>query len=331
MARRHKGSKKRDLDFDIKIVLATVFFVLSAWSIYIVLQSPYLVDLAASLPWYETAAATSAVALTVAFIQTAVFYTYRSRRTGVVLLLLVLFFTVFFANLAFEVYREASPNVRTAGLLAIMASWVATIGWVVTNYLAMSNARVSHTLNAILQLMTSKEFQENRRNIFAEIPYNDTLSEVAHLERLLQLYRAYDAPDGFTKDRVPAIDSIRYVFNYLEYLARGVRAGEFDKKIIAETISPMIERFYADYRLVFWWSRVSIGRNDIYDNLEWLLVHYGVPMKTDRRDLEKPLEAEFQRRKQNGTAPLGDRSPIDPAAPVHTPSEMRHRGPELAG
>ena len=98
--KRRKFSKKRDLDFDIKIVLATVFFVLSAWAIYIVLQSPNLVNLAASLPWYETAAATSAVALTVAFIQTAVFYTYRSRRTGVVLLLLVLFFTVFFGLLA---------------------------------------------------------------------------------------------------------------------------------------------------------------------------------------------------------------------------------------
>lgn len=329
--KRRKGSKKRDQDFDIKIVLATVFFILSASSVFVVLQSPYLVDLAASLPWHETAAATSAVALTVAFIQTTAFYTYRSRRTGVVLLLLALFFTVFFANFAFEVYREASPNVRTAGLLAIMASWVATIGWVVTNYLAMSNARVSHSLNAILQLMTSKEFQENRRNIFATIPYNDSLNEVAHLERMLILYRAYDALDGFKKDQIPAIDSIRYVFNYFEYLARGVRAGEFDNNIVAETISPMIERFYTDYRLVFWWSRVSIGRDDIYEHLEWLLVKYGVPMHEHRRDLEKPLEDEFRHRKQNGTAPPTDGPPVDPAPAIHTPSEMRHRGPELAG
>jgi Domain of unknown function (DUF4760) len=281
--------------------LAAVFLALSAISFLLLLKNDTVGKLPVTMSYWETLALTCLVTFVVCFIQVAAFFNYRYRRDAVVLVLLLVFFTAFFWNVAIDIVMQRSVVKGHENALALLSvGWAATLGWIVTNWLARESAKTSHTLNAVLQLMTSKEFQDHRRNVFSQIAYNQTLSELSQVDRMLELYDEYDKTSSFGQNKAPPIDSIRYIFNYFEYIARGIRANEFDNRVIRETIGPMIGRFYDDYKLVFVKSRLEESQKDIYDHLEWLLKENGRSTIIDENKLGLHIRLALERRRRNG-------------------------------
>lgn len=269
-----------------RLCLSGLFLVLSILSLFVLLKNNTISKLPTSMTFWETTALSCLALFVVAFIQVTAFYNYRYRRDAVILLVLLTFLTGFFWTVAIDIIMERTTPKGYENALALLAvGWAATLGWIVTNWLSRDAAKTTHTLNAVIQLITSKEFQDHRRNIFADIPYNETLSEIEHVDRMLDLYDAYDQKGAFTKDRCPTIDSIRYVFNYFEYVARGIRANEFDNRIVRETIGTMIFRFYDDYKLVFVRSRLEEDQREIYEHLSWLLSQSGRMTEVDEKKL----------------------------------------------
>jgi hypothetical protein len=74
--------------------------------------------------------------------------------------------------ITFLVAATLSYYVKTeTGVAIVLASYLASLGWIYTNYANGQIQRKSHTMNVLIQLRNSTEFNKHRALVLAKFPF----------------------------------------------------------------------------------------------------------------------------------------------------------------
>lgn len=102
-------------------------------------------------------------------------------------------------------------------IVASAVAFLAVIGWLFTNYISAKNSIRQHTVATLTQIRLSTEY-------------------IKHTHRLVNKYQKskidsafYEFLQRFDKD---AAVSVTYFLNTLEFIAAGIRLGDFDETLI---------------------------------------------------------------------------------------------------
>jgi hypothetical protein len=190
----------------------------------------------------------------------------RERGIRVVLFWGLVGLLVFIATfvMAYNVFvGEHSTYDRLLNVVpAVIAVWAASLGWYTHHQITMKGARTAHAFNLIMQMQTNAEYCRNLRAFSQLYPVGSDMPEQtpecdqfygSDAIRQLPALEARLANPSNAEDRLAAADTIRkieanlaakYLMNYFEFMARGVKSGDLDDGVLYDTIGPTVTRFY---------------------------------------------------------------------------------------
>lgn len=142
----------------------------------------------------------------------------------------------------------------------IAALWTAGMGWYIHFQATSKNHRTTNSFNLVMQTRTSKEFLERTRAVQAVYPFGAKVpkEDSTHFgtAAMRELQEARDAaaasapagtpPADFTaiERKVIAIDGLKYLLNYYEFMAVGIAANDLEEEMLYETISENVCSLY---------------------------------------------------------------------------------------
>jgi hypothetical protein len=127
----------------------------------------------------------------------------------------------------------------------------ATAGWVYTSRRARTLARKQHTVNIMLQASLNKEFRSARDDVAPHV-------------------RAKQVPDLNLQENKDLRISLRMILNHYEFMAAGVRNGDFDEVLLRDSERGTIMSLFEGCHDYIWGLRNNRSRLTIYEHLEWL-------------------------------------------------------------
>jgi Domain of unknown function (DUF4760) len=135
---------------------------------------------------------------------------------------------------------------------ALIGAGFATTGWLYTARRARSLSRMQHTVSVMLQASFNKEFQEAACKI-RPYPRDGCCPE-----------------DDLTEENAKLREAFRRVLNHYEFLAAGLRNGDFDERLVRDSERGTILLLFRACKQVIWKIRDDRSRLSIYEHLEWL-------------------------------------------------------------
>ncbi len=66
------------------------------------------------------------------------------------------------------------------------------------------------------------------------------------------------------------VDAVRRVLNHYEFIAAGLRNGDFDEPLVKDTERSTIVNLYSGSKKYIWTLRNDRNRMSLYEHLEWL-------------------------------------------------------------
>jgi hypothetical protein len=145
-----------------------------------------------------------------------------------------------------------------AGLLAIAA---ASIGWGATTVVSARNTKINHTLTIASERFSKSDFSE-KANTF------NTFFRGKRINKAL-----IDSLAASTvQDERDALQALRYLLNFFEYVSVGVLNGELDEGIIKKTLRGNLLYYYDQCSTYIWEEQ---RRNPkVLENLTQLRSHF---------------------------------------------------------
>ncbi|WBX94984.1 DUF4760 domain-containing protein [Pseudoxanthomonas mexicana] len=146
----------------------------------------------------------------------------------------------------------ASADNRYDRLLNVVpvfvAIWAAALGWLVHFRLTQRSHRTNNAFAIIMQTRTSSEFRARADLVSKHFPPGTTEIPDAYAQyfcpkRLGEALRESNVAEG-DKAHAEAIVALKYVLNYYEFMAVGIRAGDLDNDMIYDTLHPSICNLY---------------------------------------------------------------------------------------
>src|SRR5680860_619628 len=154
----------------------------------------------------------------------------------------------------------------TSNAILIAAS-LATVGWWYTARRARSLSRKQHTINVIMQT----QYSELYRKKFSEIiPF-------------LTKGKCPDLTNNRNSKHRPAFS---LVLNHYEFVAVGIRNGDFDEKLFKDSERGTILQLYCSCKDVIYKIRDKRERQSTYEHLEWLGRRWGKKLPWYQKLLE---------------------------------------------
>ncbi|WP_235579407.1 DUF4760 domain-containing protein [Pseudorhodoferax sp. Leaf274] len=161
-------------------------------------------------------------------------------------------------------------------IVVLLAAWLAVIGWITTAWTSIRNSVKQHTVNTLLQSRLSATYMERA-------------------DRVNKFFGAYEAhhplrtrdPDADPTQGIAGDDeeALRYILNYFEYIAIGVRHGDLHEAMLRASLRSILTKttFYSRD-----WIERRVGGGPslspnplLYRNLRWLYLRWrdvdGVP------------------------------------------------------
>jgi hypothetical protein len=126
------------------------------------------------------------------------------------------------------------------GRAILFASYFASLGWIYTNYSNGHMQRKAHTMNVLVQLRNSTEFNKQKNSVLARFPYGHRIT--ATDVPILKAERSNATHYG--SDKVPTLESAYYVANYFEFISVGVLNGDLDDTMIENTLRSIIVNWF---------------------------------------------------------------------------------------
>lgn len=111
--------------------------------------------------------------------------------------------------------------VTLSGIIAAIS------GWIATSWIALRNAKRQHTMNVLLQSRLSTAYQQRMKDAITIYPATPKLTYVKNL----------DWEDDTKKD---AIEGIKYLLNYFEFITIGIKNGDLDEKTLNQSLSVIL-------------------------------------------------------------------------------------------
>jgi hypothetical protein len=188
--------------------------------------------------------------------------------------LLLLLYAAFAVALWLELTQQtlqlnAAHWVGIAGILA------AATGWVVTSMVNLHNARRQHTVNVLLQSRLSQAYQQRLRDVVKAFPVTPKVTPIK-------------AGDWDVAENLEAIDGVKYLLNYFEFVAVGIRTGDLDEKTLKMSLRGILTTLCDMADIYIRYQRGELDENDgypskrSYEHMLWLRDRWKRPLFLDR-------------------------------------------------
>jgi Domain of unknown function (DUF4760) len=220
---------------------------------------------------------------------------------GIVSLVLVLvaFYAIYFVLTGSQTQWD-----RVLNLPPVFAAVFGTaIGWYVHQQLSAKLHRTSNSFNLVMQTRTSAEFLKHTRSLYAvyppprEFPAEDNkyfqTQKRTEVDRIGRELASKANPDDAKKltylndlAKVEAVEGLKYLLNFYEFMALGVHMGDLDETLLYETISPSVVGWYDRSKTYCDQIRAKNGNKLAYQHLHKLVDGY----TTKEGDHDVPVE-----------------------------------------
>jgi len=160
------------------------------------------------------------------------------------------------------------------GRAILLASYFASLGWIYTNYVTAHVQRKAHTMNVLIQLRNSIEFNKHRCLVLSKFPFGHpvTVNDLPALKAERAKGDAYGAPD-----KVPTLDSAYYIANYYEFISVGVMNGDLDGGLIQHTLRTILTNWFKHLEPIIYDAQIETNgaRNErVFRGYIELIKHY---------------------------------------------------------
>lgn len=139
-------------------------------------------------------------------------------------------------------------------IAVLIGAGCATLGWLYSARRARTLSKKQHTINVMLQAAFSEKFREA-------------------LEEISPILRGGDCPD-LLNDSDPNSQKLyktfRFVLNHYEFVAAGLRNGDFDEGLVRDSERATIMRSFEACQETIFALRNTRKRQTIYEHLDWL-------------------------------------------------------------
>jgi hypothetical protein len=125
----------------------------------------------------------------------------------------------------------------------LVAIWAASVGWLIHFRLTTKASRTNNAFSIVMETRKSSEFLARQGLVFRHFPpgcnVDDSYAKYFPRETLKGMYLQADwdekqiAPVDLEKAK--AIDALKYLLNYYEFVAAGIRAGDLDEVMCLES------------------------------------------------------------------------------------------------
>ncbi len=148
--------------------------------------------------------------------------------------------------------ERVSGKMQIEPAIAILiGAALATVGWLYTGRRARTLARKQHTINVMLQASFNREYGQSF-NVM-----------VPHL-------KSRKCPDFSNDQNEDVRAQFRTVMNHYEFIAAGLRNGDFDERLIRDSERATLVIIFETTEKYIYALRDSRQRQSIYEHLEWL-------------------------------------------------------------
>ncbi len=137
----------------------------------------------------------------------------------------------------------------------VIPATTAFFGWLVTSWVTLRNSIKQHTITTLLQSRLSATY-------------------MGYADKVGSHYGAYDkrkkANPELKENPTDGIDemALRYILNYFEFLAIGIKRGEFDENMLRDSLRGILKKNVNMSRL--WIAAVRKDNPNLYCHVVWL-------------------------------------------------------------
>lgn len=208
-------------------------------------------------------------------------------------------------------FTATDQNDRILNVVPVMTAIVfGGLGWYVHYQFTARTQRMNSSFALVMEMMKSPEYLS--RNAIVSEHFPPTVDEIPdEYEEFFEPGSVKRLRDELPKDatdevkaeaeikleRAKAIASLRYLLNYYEFMAVGVRANDIDCDLLLQTVGPIVlGRFKRSAKLIKWSRRERPkggGQDTAFEHLEWMSHDWEPKLE------EQTLEARKRLLKQN--------------------------------
>ncbi|MBT0962178.1 DUF4760 domain-containing protein [Denitromonas iodatirespirans] len=154
------------------------------------------------------------------------------------------------------------------GLYALLA---AILGWLLAAWVQVRNSIKQHTVNTMLQSRLSTAYQDKAAKFLATYP---SLPEFKCVQPGDWLHHNVTLNEG--------IEAARYLLNYYEFIAVGIRNGDFDEKLMRQSWRKIVVNLCVQTHVFIQYMRRETGSGTanqpkVYEHLLWLVDRWAAP------------------------------------------------------
>lgn len=135
----------------------------------------------------------------------------------------------------------------------VLAAYCASLGWIYTNYVNTNIQRKAHTMNVLVQLRNSTEFNKARSILLGKFPFGRpiTTNDLGGIKA----DRANVA--SYASGGMPVIDAAYYIANYFEFISVGCMNHDLDPPMIENTLRGILVNWFNHLEPVIHDARVE--------------------------------------------------------------------------
>lgn len=179
-----------------------------------------------------------------------------SLKSSEKFIITALLYVSVYAMFAYDVYQQS-----TGSLPIMVAALFATLGWLYTANENRNNNRKAHTLNILLQMRNSAEYNKHRE---VAIKY------LGH-EISIDTNKIKSAQLKVKSEDIDVRRSVVYLANYFEFISVGYVTRDLDESLLIKSFSSILTNFWDSFHPFLMEERADdYGRYNpsIYENLE---------------------------------------------------------------
>lgn len=189
-----------------------------------------------------------------------------STTLGFFIVGLGIFFTLIVGAQMF--LPEESPlRFEEKAWLTFIATTVGVFTWFGTSLVSIRNSIKQHTITTLLQMRLSSTYMEHANKVAAALAICRKIARppVRH-PCPKEILNSFLLEDGRVDPKGEL--SLRYVLNYFEFLAIGIARGDFDERMLYDSLSSILENNIAMTRS--WIELKRHADSDIYCHVAWM-------------------------------------------------------------
>lgn len=151
--------------------------------------------------------------------------------------------------------------------LTFIATAVGVFTWFGTSLVSIRNSIKQHTITTLLQMRLSSTYMEHANKVASALSICRKIARPPFKHPCpKEILNSFLLEDGSIDPKGEL--SLRYVLNYFEFLAIGVARGDFDERMLYDSLSSIFENNIAMTRS--WIEQKRQADSDIYCHVAWL-------------------------------------------------------------